>query len=126
MEVRIKATDFDLTPETSEYLSERTSAIEKILGSESYTARLEIEIAKASGNQRHGDNAWKAEMNLMYPGGRTIRATNHAPNVNAAIDDAKEELVRQVRTEKQTHRRMIRQTGAAIKRWMRFGASEAD
>lgn len=125
MDIRIKTTDYQITPEVSQYLDERVAAIEKMLGDDALTARLEVEIARDGGNQRHGDHMWKAEMNLTYPGGPRVRATNHAPTVNAAIDDVKEETARQVRSERQAHRRVIRRTGAAIKRLMRFGAEEA-
>ena len=124
MDIRIKSTDYQMTPEVSRYLDEKIATLEKMLGSEALTARLEVEIARAGGNQRHGEHVWKAEMLLHYPGGPSVRATNHAENVNTAIDDAKEEVARQIRTEKQVHRRMLRKTGAAIKRFMRFGAED--
>lgn len=125
MDIRIKTTDYEMTPEVSSYLHERIAAVEKMLGGEAGLARCEVEIARAAGNQHHAEHMWKAEFNLSYPGGPRLRATNHAQSVNAAIDDAKEELARQLRTEKQTHRRLIRKTGAAIKRWMRLGGEEA-
>lgn len=124
MDIRIKATDYQMTPEVRDYLEERMAAIEKLLGTEAPVARLEVEIARAAGNQRHGDHMWKAEFLLQSPGEPRVRATNHAMTVNAAIDDAKEELVRQLRTEKQTQRGLLRKTGAAIKRLIRFGAEE--
>lgn len=121
MDIRIKTTDYEMTPEVSLYLDERIASIEKIIASDSDVARLEVEIARASGNQRHGDHAWRAEFLLTYPGSAAIRASNHAPTVNNAIDDAKQELLSQVRTERQVHRRVMRRTGAAIKRLMRMG-----
>lgn len=124
MDIRIKTTDYQITPEVTTYLDEKIASIEKMLGAEASTARLEVEIARAAGNQRHGEHVWKAELNLSSPGGPNVRATNHAENVNTAIEDAKEELLRQLRTEKQTHRRILRRGGAAIKRLMRFGAED--
>lgn len=108
-----------MTPEVSAYLDDKLAALEKMLGSDALGSRFEVEIARAAGNQRHGEYVWKAEILLYVPGSATLRATNHAENVNTAIDDAKEELARQIRTEKQMHRRMLRKTGAAIKRLLR-------
>lgn len=48
-------------------------------------------------------------------------ARNNASSVNAAIDDVKEEIERQLRREKKLHIRVMRKTGSAIKNWMRFG-----
>ncbi len=124
MDIRIKATNYEMTPEVAAYLDERVTSIEKILGAEASAARCEIEIGKAAGNQRHSEHMWKAEFLVTYPGGPVARATNHAVSVNAAIDDAKEELVRQLRREKGLHRSFIRKTGSAIKRFMRFGTGE--
>jgi ribosomal subunit interface protein len=120
MDIRIKTSDYEMVPAVAAYLDEKIAAIEKHLGAESETARCEVEIGKAAGGQRHGENIWFAEINLSIPGGLIVRATNHADNVNTAIDDAKDELVRQVRTEKQVHRRVLRKSGAAIKRLLRF------
>lgn len=113
-----------MTPEVSSYLDERLASIEKMLGSDAHGARLEVEIARAAGNQHHSDHMWRAEILIHYPGGPRIVASNHASTVNAAIDDAKEEAVRQLRSERQAHRRIARKTGAAIKRFLRFGGSE--
>ncbi len=124
MDIRIKTTDYEITPEVSTYLGEKIASIEKMLGTDALMARIEVEIGRAAGNQRHGDNLWIAEILLHYPGGPQIRASNHADNVNTAIDDVKEEVLRQLRTEKQTHRRLLRKGGAAIKRWMRFGSED--
>lgn len=119
MDIRIKTTDYEITPDVSSHLSEKVASIEKMIGSDSHAARLEVEIARAAGNQRHGDHMWRAEFLLTYPGSPSIRASNNASTVNAAIDDAKNELVTQIRTDRQAHRRLIRKTGAAIKRLMR-------
>ena len=113
-----------MTPDVSSYLDEKIASIEKMLGDDAHSARLEVEIMRDGGNQRHGEHMWKAEMNITYPGGPSIRATNQASSVNAAIDDVKEEAARQIRSERQAHRRVIRKTGAAIKRFLRYGAEE--
>lgn len=120
MDIRIKTTDYEMVPEVSAYLDERIASIGKLLGAEAGLARLEVEIARAGGNQRHSDHLWRAEFFLHYPGGPRIHASNHASTVNAAIDDAKEEVARQIRSERQAHRRFVRKTGAAIKRLMRL------
>lgn len=124
MDIRIKATDYEMTSEASAYLDERTAAIEKMLGGDAHAARLEVELGRAAGRPRHGDHLYFAEMHLRYPGGGEVRATNNEPTINAAIDNAKEELLRQLRKERKGSMRTIRKTGAAIKRWMRFGSGE--
>src|SRR3989344_5783290 len=120
MEVRIKTTDYEITTEVSSYLDQRIASIEKLLGDEAETARLEVERGRDAGGQRHGANMWYAEMMVVAPGGMKVRATNRAASINAAIDDVKEEVARQVRRDKQVHIRFLRKSGALAKRWMRW------
>ena len=121
MDVRIKATDYELTPEVSAYLDERIAAIEKLLASDAALARCEVEMGRAAGGQRHGDYLYFAEINLTYPGGETVHATNNAENVNTAIDDVKAEIIRQLRKQKTSHMQILRKGGAMLKSMMRFG-----
>jgi len=120
MDIRIKTTDYEMVPAVEAYLDEKLAVIAKHLGSDDDSTRCEVEIGRAAGGQRHGDNMWFAEFNVSTPGGASVRATNNADSVNTAIEDAKEEILRQLRTEKQIHRRMLRQSGAAIKRLLRL------
>jgi ribosomal subunit interface protein len=124
MNIRIKATDYQMTPEVSDYLDERLLAIQKMLAGEAELTRCEVEIGRAAGGQRHGEHMWFAEINLIYPGGEYMRATNHAPNVNTAIEDAKEEVLRQIRKQKQVHMRVLRKGGALWKRMTRFARED--
>ncbi|HEY4522533.1 MAG TPA: HPF/RaiA family ribosome-associated protein [Candidatus Paceibacterota bacterium] len=121
MDVRIKATDYELTPEVSAYLAEKIVAIEKLLGADAGLARCEVEVGRDAGNQRHGEHIWFAEINVRYPGGEPIRVTNHESTVNAAIDMVKDEAVRQLRTSRRAHTRFIRKSGALLKNLMRWG-----
>lgn len=120
MDIRIKATGSELTPETRVYLDERIAALEKFI-TDARTARCEVELGLAAGGQRHGANLWFAEIRILVPGNDAVYARNNASSVNAAIDDVKEEVERQLRREKKLHIRMARRTGAAIKNWMKFG-----
>ncbi|MDP3646182.1 MAG: HPF/RaiA family ribosome-associated protein [bacterium] len=121
MNTRIKATDYQITPEVSDYLNVRLLTLEKLLGGDADLARCEVELGRDAGNQRHGEHVWFAEITITAPNGMHARATNRAASINAAIDDVKEEVERQLRREKQVHIRILRKGGAALKRLLRFG-----
>lgn len=121
MDIRIKATDYEITPEVSSYLNERLVGLEKLLATDSDNARCEVEIGRDAGGSRHGANMWFAEIHIMQPGFARVYARNNASSVNEAITDVKEEIERQLRREKKLHIRVMRKTGAAVKSWMRFG-----
>lgn len=120
MDIRIKTTDYELTTEARTYLDDRIASLEKFLGGDSALARCEIELGRDAGRPRHGANMWFAEIRIMQPGSTPVYARNNASSVNAAIDDVKDEVERQMRREKKLHIRVIRKTGAAVKNWMKF------
>lgn len=119
MDIRVKSTDFDLTDEVSKYLDERIAAIEKMMGGDADVTRCEVEVGRDAGRPRHGANIYFAEFHVIYPHG-SVRATNHSESVSGAIDDAKEEVIRQLRRERKAHVRMWRRSGSAFKRLLRM------
>src|SRR3989344_4190170 len=125
MDIRIKAKDYELTQETSRYLEHRAASLEKLMGEDADVARLEIELGRDAGRPRHGANIWFAEMIVIMPGRKRVYSRNNSERVNGAIDDVKEEIERQLRSEKKLHMRMYRKGGALLKRLMRFGDEQA-
>ena len=121
MDIRIKVTDYQLTPETHAYLDERIAHIEKFVAHKANVARCEVELGRDAGRPRHGANIWFAEMSVIIPGRKRVYARNNSESVNGAIDDVKEEVERQLHREKRAHIRFIRKGGAILKRIMRFG-----
>ncbi|PIR84052.1 ribosomal subunit interface protein [Candidatus Kaiserbacteria bacterium CG10_big_fil_rev_8_21_14_0_10_51_14] len=126
MDIRIKTTDYEITPEVSSYLHERIATLEKFLAGEIHVVRCEVEVGRDAGRPRHGANIWFAEIRVMQPGMKAVYARNNAASVNAAIDDVKEEVERQLLRDKKLHTRVLRKTGASVKRWMRFGERFGD
>lgn len=119
MEIRIKTTDYEMNREISDYLDDKLAAIEKMLGDDAPLARCEVELGRDAGRPRHGANIYFAEYNVLYPGG-SVRASNRSESVSGAIDDAKEEVMRQLRRERKLHIRVWRRGGALAKRLMRL------
>lgn len=120
MDIRTKTTEYEMPPEIAKYLDDRISHIERFLGEESDVARLEVELGRATGHHKHSEYMYFAEFQLMRPGVARVVAHNHEPTVNAAIDNAKEELLRQVQREKRLHTRVWRKGGALAKRLLRL------
>ena len=121
MDIRIKATDYELTSEVEVYLADRLSALEKFIGGNADIARCEVEFGRDAGRPRHGKNISFAEMRVISPGENDVYARNNSESVNGAIDDVKEEVERQLRKRKRTNMSYVRKSGAMLKRLMRFG-----
>lgn len=121
MDIRIRAKDFELTPSVETYVHQRVETLEKVLGSDAVNTRCEVDISRSGGAQHHSEYLWLAEIRVTQPGGAAIVASNQEATVNAAIDAAKDEAMAQLRREKKLHTRVMRKTGAAVKRWLRRG-----
>ncbi len=121
MNVRIKTKDYELSSATKKYLDVRIAALEKLLGSDAAISRCEVEIGRAAGKQRHGDHLYFAEFLIRAPRRKPVRAVNHESSVNAAIDNAKEEAMRQLRKQKTVMSTETKKIGARIKRSLKAG-----
>lgn len=121
MNVRIKAKDYELSSATKRYLDIRIAALEKLLGSDAAVSRIEVEVGKAAGRPRHGDHLYFAEFLIRAPRRRPVRAVNNEASVNAAIDLAKEEAMRQLRKQKAVKTTNAKKDGARIKRRLQAG-----
>ena len=121
MEIKIKTTAYQLTPEVSGYVNEKLSTLEKHLGSEE-NARCELEIGRSVGHHQQGE-VWRAEVQIIR-GGEMLRAEATAESVNAAVDAAKDDMLRQLRHNKGKRFAIMRRAGKRVKDWMRFGQEQ--
>lgn len=120
MDIRVKTTEYQMTPEVAAYLDDKIAQIEKSAGPNPEQARVEVELGKATGHHKHSEYLYFAEIQLIRPGETRIVARNHEPTVNSAIDNANGELLRQLHQEKKLHTRVWRKGGALAKRLLRL------
>jgi ribosomal subunit interface protein len=121
MDTRIKATNYEMTPDVESYLDDRLKTLERFIGADLDSVRCEVELGRDAGRPRHGANIWFAEIAIIVPGRERIYARNNSESVNGAIDDVKEEVERKLLRERKLHRRIYRKGGAMLKNLMRFG-----
>jgi ribosomal subunit interface protein len=89
----IKGTNMELTEAIKQYLDKRLGSLANIC--EKYSpCDVAIEVGKTSQHHQKG-NVFFAEFNLTIPG-ETLRATSTKEDLYEAIDDAKDELKRQL------------------------------
>lgn len=119
MDIRIKTTGYEVTPEAQAYLDERIATIEKSLADDALEARLEVEIGRGQGHSKHGE-VWSADIHLIIEK-RSVHSHATGESINAAIDEVKDEIIRQYRKHKQLHRRFLRRGGKTMKWLMHFG-----
>lgn len=118
MDLRIKTSDYEMTPEVRTYLGDKIATIEKLLGRETETARLEVELGRAVGRAQQGD-IWRAEFILVRGGDRLV-ADADGESVNAAIDVAKDEILQQLRKSKGKSFALAKRLGGQFKKLARW------
>ncbi len=121
MNIRIKTKDYELTGAVKKYLDIRIAALEKLLGSDASISQVEVEIGRAAGKQRHGEHLYFAEIMIRAPRRKPIRAVNNESSINAAIDNAKDEALRQLRKQKTVKETKIKREGAEVKKTLKSG-----
>jgi ribosomal subunit interface protein len=120
MQTKVKATDYEMTPETTEYLDTRIAALEKLVDADDESAMCEVEIGRDGGKKQHSDHLWCVEIRIIAAG-VNVYAKNRAPSVHAAIDDVREEVERQLRQGKGKKAALNKKAGKSFKDWLRFG-----
>lgn len=118
MDVRIKATNFDLTAAINDYTEDRLMTIRHMMGESNGAARCEVELGRAAGHSKSG-YVWFAEINLYASDGGRFFAREEAESINAAIDAVKDEILSQMRKEKKVGRGAIKKSGALLKKLLR-------
>lgn len=120
MEVRVKTKkEVAVTSTVQKYLDARLRSLERLLGAQAELARCEVELGRAAGKKHQSDHMWYAEVHIKAPGGISAYGKNHAASVNAAIDDVKEEVERQLRKAKKTRVTKTKKQGREAKSKLR-------
>lgn len=97
--ISLKGTNMELTDAIKEYVDQKLEAIEKLTARFDPVAELSIECGRTSNHHNKGD-VYRCEMNMHVPGA-DLRAERDADDLYAAIDLCKDELVRQLKDEKE-------------------------
>lgn len=118
--IKIKTTNISLTPAIEDYTRKKIGSLDKFLAHythESGEFIFEIEVEKTTEHHRHGD-VFRAEINFTA-GSVNFRAEATKDDLYAAVDEAKDEMERELRRGKNKHIRIARQGGAKLKELIR-------
>jgi ribosomal subunit interface protein len=121
MKINTKFTGIEMTQAISDYLAKRLGALEKFINGDE-TVMVDVELGKTTNHHKSGD-IFRAEINL-HGKGRSFRAVSSKPDLYAAIDEAKDEMARELSANKDKQISLVRRGGAAIKNLLRFGKNQ--
>ncbi len=102
-----------ITSEIKDYLYKKLEHLEKFLDPQDESILCEVELGKISNHHNKGD-VFITEINL-HMAGKNLRAVSEMDDLFASIDLAKDEMVREIQTNKDKRISMVRRGGAKIK-----------
>ena|ERR1035437_8135879 len=115
MNINIKATNMELTSAISEYVDKRLSSVEKYVKEGSLS--VSVEVGKTTNHHKQGE-FFKAEINLII-NGEQFFAMSEESDLYAAIDDAKEEIVRKITHNKDRRKTLFRRGASSLKKMLK-------
>lgn len=113
MNTNIKATNVELTPAIHDYLNKKIAAFDKLINKDDESAALNVVLAKITRHHQKGD-IFKAEMNL-HISGKVLQASSEEQDIFAAIDLAKDEMMRELKSHKDKRIGILKRGGAKVK-----------
>ncbi len=114
MQIKTKATNLDLSAAISNYLFKRLETTNKFVkGVDPDSVMAEVELARTTNHHKSGD-IFRAEINFCI-GGDCLRAVSEKDDLYTAIDDAKDELIRELSQRKRKKLSTVRRGGQKIK-----------
>jgi len=99
MRINIQTKNIDLTDAIRAYVDEKIASFGKLLP-EAEDPVVAIELSKERNDQNHGDQLFKAEINLSGPH-RNIFAEAKTADLYASIDQVKDVAIRELREQKE-------------------------
>jgi len=120
MKIKITTTNIELTSAIESYVEEKIRSVEKFaMPHDNENPVVEIEIGKTTNHHQSGD-VFRAEANIRVRG-KHFRATSEKSDLYTAIDDMRNELVRELSSHKDKTRSLARRGAGMIKDMLRFG-----
>lgn len=113
----VKATNIELTPEISDYLSKRLSAFEKLISHHPDAAIIDVELGRTTKHHQTGD-VYRAEINV-HVGHRSFRASRETPDLYTSIDEAKDQMMDELRSDKERRISLVRRGSQHVKAFIK-------
>ena len=115
MQIDIKLSNLTHSPDIQPLVEEKLAAVEKLLA-EPKVSRAYVEIGKSAHHQS-GD-IFTVVINLITPTAN-FRAAAESSTLLSTLDDARDELSRELRSKKGKERRFSRRGAARVKNFIR-------
>ncbi len=113
MKINEKGTNMEITDEIKDYLYKKLEHLEKFIDPADESVMCNVELGKTTMHHKTGD-VFRTEINL-HIAGRELRAVSEKDELFASIDIVKDEMVNELKNNKDKRISLLRRGGARIK-----------
>ena len=117
MNIKLRSTNFDITPAIDDYVNKKISSLQKFLDPKSQIL-CEVEIGRTTRRHKSGD-IFKAEVNITAPNIKQIYAVAEEGDLYSAIDILRDEAERLITSRKDKRNTLFRRGGQKIKEYLK-------
>lgn len=118
MKINLKTKNFSLTPSIKNYLEHKLNSLDKFLPADE-SIFAEVDLSKTTKHHQKG-NVFRAEVNLRLPG-RLVRASAIKWDLRVAIDSAIDDILKEIKTNKEKNISLNKKGGRLFKKILREG-----
>ena len=116
LKINTKGTNISLTPAITEYVDKKVAMLEKFFRNVDEVL-VNVEVGKTTSHHKSGD-IFMAEIHIKAAG-EEFYATVDKDDLYAAIDEVKDEMVRELTSSRKKAVRLLRKGGARIKEFIK-------
>lgn len=119
----VKATNIELTESLKQYVEKKLRRVSnKFVDKNDESAQCDVELGKTTEHHKNG-NVLRAEFNL-HVAGKNMYAAAEEEDLYAAIDEARNDLSRQLKSHRGKRETMLRKGGKKLKQMLRGASAE--
>ena len=115
--INIKYTNIESTPAIEEYLNKKLAKIGEFAEREQDEVILRVEVGKTTKHHQSGD-VFRAEIQTHFSG-QDFRAVTETDDLYAAIDEAKGEILREIKNNKAKKDTLLKKSGRRVKHMLK-------
>lgn len=115
MEIKVKATNLELTEAINEYINKKVSSLLKFSNGTDVIAY--VEVAKTTNHHKNGE-VFKAEIDFRSSGHKFF-VVSEKDDLYAAIDEARESMLRELTSNKDKNDTLFRRGARSVKKMLK-------
>ncbi len=120
MQIIIKATNMELTPAIQGHIEEKVGSLKKFIHLSGPGVQARVEVGITTKHHQSGD-IFRAEIQIRLPHiEKNIRTESEQNDLYIAIDDARDQMKRELRGTKEKRETLIRRGARMFKRLIPF------